>query len=371
MPNNDRLSRIAAIKHALEGVLAVERYEFNEFDAVRLQGRWLVPPEDAMPELIARFAALEATPILHNATQGVELVVVPGVAPAPPSAAAPVREVRVDPRLNIVLFLATVVSVVLTGGLESDGANGVRLNLPNGLMFAGSLLSILVAHEMGHYVVGRMRGLKTTWPLFIPLPFISIGGTLGALIVQSSPFKDRRTLLEVGVAGPLAGFLVAVPLFALGLWLTDPTPTAVPPGATFLGDSLLTQMIGIGILGPLYTSTAESVIVHPVAFGAWIGLLITGINLIPAGQLDGGHIAYALFGHNARFVSWAAIFAMVLLSFVSDAWVLWAIMLFFFGRRHPPVLDESTPLTATHFLLALAGILVLILTFIPTPVFTV
>jgi len=374
MPPHDRLSRIAAVKHALVDVLDVERYEFNEFEAVRLQGKWRIAPEAALPTLVSRFAALGCTPVLRNGPHGVELWVLPGVAEAeaaepPPS--APPRELRIDPRINLLLYLATIVSVVLTGGLESDGMDGVRLNLPNGLMFAGSLLGILTAHEMGHYVVGRIRGLKTTWPLFIPLPFVSIGGTLGAVIVQSSPFKDRRTLLEVGVAGPLAGFVVAVPLFLLGLWLTDPTPSPVPAGATFLGDSLLTQTIGLGMLGRIYSSTAESVLVHPIAFGAWIGLLITGINLIPAGQLDGGHIAYALFGRNARFVSWAAIFAMVLLSFVSDAWVLWAIMLFFFGRRHPPVLDESTPLSATHFLLALAGILVLILTFILTPVFTV
>jgi len=370
MPNNDRLSRIAAIKHALEGVLAVERYEFNEFDAVRLQGRWLVPPEDAMPELIARFAALEATPILHNATQGVELVVVPGVAPAPSSAAAPVRELRVDPRINLLLFLATVVSVVVTGGLNLDSDDVLWLDLPTGLMFAGSLLSILVAHEMGHFIVGRIRGLKTTWPIFIPLPLISLGGTLGAVIVQTSPFKDRRTLLEVGIAGPLAGFVVAVPLFLLGLWLTDPTPMAITAHSTFFGDSLLTRTIGVGILGSVYSSMTESVAVHPVAVGAWIGLLITGMNLIPAGQLDGGHVAYALLGRNARYVSWATIAAMVVLAVFSRSWTVWAALLILFGRRHPPIEDESTPLTAVHFLLALAGLLVLILTFVPTPLFT-
>jgi membrane-associated protease RseP (regulator of RpoE activity) len=381
MHHTDRLTRVAAIKHALEGVFVVERYEFNEFDAVRLQGAWRIPPNEALPSLVTRFATLNSTPVLHNDAHGVDLFIIPGVTSDPALAPAnesrethqmhATREVRVDPRLNIVLFLATVVSVVLTGGLESDGMEGVRLNLPNGLMFAGSLLSILVAHEMGHYVVGRIRGLKTTWPIFIPLPFISIGGTLGAVIVQSSPFKNRRTLLEVGVAGPLAGFIVAVPLFLLGLWLTNPTPSPVPPGTTFLGDSLLTQILGLGILGPVYSSTLESVLVHPVAFGAWIGLLITGINLIPAGQLDGGHIAYALFGRNARFVSWASIGAMILLSFISEAWVIWAVMLFFFGRRHPPIIDESSPLTAAHFLLALAGLLVLILTFVPTPIFRV
>jgi membrane-associated protease RseP (regulator of RpoE activity) len=375
MSPNDRLTRIAAVKHALVGIFEVERYEFNEFNAVRLQGKWLTPPESALQTLVPRFAALNSTPLLRSGPHGVELWVMPGVVEsetAEPAPAAPPREVRIDPRINLLLYLATIVSVVITGGLESDGMDGVRLNLPNGLMFAGSLLSILTAHEMGHFVVGRIRGLKTTWPIFIPLPFISIGGTLGAVIVQSSPFKDRRTLLEVGIAGPLAGFLVAVPLFILGLWLTDPTPTAVPAGATFLGDSLLTQTIGFTMLGRIYSSTAESVMVHPVAFGAWIGLLITGINLIPAGQLDGGHIAYALLGRNARFASWISIGVMIVLAaFVSQAWTMWAVLLFFFGRRHPPIEDEATPLTAAHFLLALAGLLVLILTFVPSPIFTV
>ena len=369
MTPRDRLSQIAKIKHAIADVLDVERYEFNEFGAVRMHGVWLVPPTEALLRLETSLATLGYTPLLQNEGHGVDLWAMPGAVTTKPASPVQRREVKIDPRVNILLFIATVISVVLTGGLESDGTQGVRMNFPNGLMFAGSLLSILVAHEMGHYVVGRIRGVKTTWPLFIPLPFLSIGGTLGAVIVQSSPFRNRRTLLEVGIAGPIAGFIVAVPLFLLGLWLTNPTPMPVPAGSTFLGDSLLTYLMGLGVLGPIYASTSASVIVHPIAFGAWIGLLITGINLVPAGQLDGGHIAYALLGRRARYVSWIVIAAMIALSFISQAWIIWAGMLFFFGRSHPPVTEENVPLTLTHFLLALTGLLILILTFVPIPIF--
>lgn len=369
------MGQIAKIKRAVADVMRVDSYEFFENHSVSLRGALTVTREQAMHLLRPRLAELGYVAELQDHGAGCTLTATPGIMRHEArSAAQPreqYREVHINPRLNIGLFIATVISVIVTGGLEGNSWETLRLNWSNGLMFAGSLLSILVAHEMGHYVVGRLRGEKSSWPLFIPLPLISIGGTLGAVIFQGAPFKNRRNLLEVGIAGPLAGFIVAVPLFLLGLYLTDPTPSAVPPGSTFLGDSLLTQLLGSGILGSVYTSTVESVIVHPVAYGAWIGLLITGINLMPAGQLDGGHIAYALFGESARYISYAVIGAMILLSFISEAWVIWAILLFLFGRKHPPVVDPSAPLSIAHVGLALAGVLVLILTFVPRPIFMV
>jgi membrane-associated protease RseP (regulator of RpoE activity) len=365
------MGQIAKIKRAVADVMRVDSYEFFENHSVSLRGALTVSYEQAMQLLRPRLAELGYGADLQAQGADCTLTATPGIVrqQAPPR--EQFREVRVNPRLNIVLFVATVISVIITGGLEGNSFATLRLNWTTGLMFAGSLLSILIAHEMGHFVVGRLRGEKSSWPFFIPLPLISIGGTLGAVIFQGAPFKNRRNLLEVGIAGPLAGFVVAVPLFLLGLYLTDTTPTAVPAGTTFLGDSLLTQLLGSGILGSIYTSTTESVVVHPVAYGAWIGLLITGINLMPAGQLDGGHIAYALFGVSVRYVSYAIIGAMILLSFISEAWVVWAILLFLFGRGHPPVVDPSAPLSMAHYGLALAGVLVLILTFVPRPIFTV
>lgn len=358
----DRLVQISRLKGAVVGVMDIDGYEFHANNAVSLRGRLVVPLAEAMQLLEPRFAPLGYTPHFEASGTDYTLIAVPGVAPR-------MREVVINPRLNVYLFLATLASVTLTGGLEGATIETLSFNLPNGLMFAATLMSILVAHEMGHYVVGRLRGAKTSWPLFLPLPLISLGGTLGAVIVQQRPFKDRRTLLEVGVAGPLAGFVLAVPLFLLGLYLTNGTPQSVPAGSSFLGDSLLTQVMGLSMLGNIYVSTTESIVVHPVAFAAWIGLLITGINLLPAGQLDGGHIMYALLGEKARYVSYAVIAAMIALAFVSEAWILWAFLLFLFGRTHPPVEDVRTPLGAMHYLLAVAGILVFVLTFVPRPLF--
>ena len=127
--------------------------------------------------------------------------------------------------------------------------------------------------------------------------------------------------------------------------------------------------MGLSMFGNIYVSTTESIVVHPVAMAAWIGLLITGINLMPAGQLDGGHIMYALLGEKARYVSYGVIAAMIALAFTSEAWILWAFLLFIFGRTHPPVEDLRSPLGAVHYLLAVAGILVFVLTFVPRPIF--
>jgi membrane-associated protease RseP (regulator of RpoE activity) len=276
----------------------------------------------------------------------------PGVAPKSPG----------NPQLNLVLFIATVISTVFTGAsLERP------FNLTSGLMYGTALMAILMAHEGGHYIVARLRKAQVSLPFFIPLPFpISLTGTMGAVIVQSEPFENRRTLLEIAVAGPIAGFIVAVPLFILGLALSSvPVNVPDPANVTILGDSLLTR-----VLGELqYGALADRVMIHPIGFAAWIGLLITGINLLPAGQLDGGHVVYALLGHRAKYVSYATIAAMAVLAFISEMWILWVVLLFLFGRRHPPSLNESVTLKPIHYMLIFASLIILAIVFVPRPIY--
>jgi membrane-associated protease RseP (regulator of RpoE activity) len=175
-------------------------------------------------------------------------------------------------------------------------------------------------------------------------------------------------LLEVGIAGPLAGFIVAVPMLFLGLALSNVQPVPASGEMMVFGDSLLTRFVTLmhfGVLPP-----GNDVIAHPVLIAAWFGLLVTGINLIPAGQLDGGHIAHALLGTNARYLSYVMIAGFIALAaFVSTSWMLWALLLLLFGRNHPPALNQAVKLEPLHFALAIIAVLVLLLVFVPNPLY--
>lgn len=359
---DDRLEITAKLRSAVAPWMFVTGYLWGEDGRVTLRGRLAVPPEQAYRPLRAALAAIQFTPTLRVSDTNPnehEIVAVLGVAPVAKSNA----------KINILLFLATVVSVTLSGSGDVDEAGNPIFLLGNGLMFAGSLLTILVAHEMGHYLVSRWRGAPASLPYFIPMP-LALSGTMGAVIVQREPFEDRRTLLEVGIAGPIAGFVFAVPLFILGMLLSE--VKAIPTtGVMFLGDSWLTQTIGQMIHGVIDPALGRDVFLHPIAMGAWIGLLITGINLIPAGQLDGGHVAYALFGERANYISYAMIGLLVVLSITaSQGWLIWVFMLMAFGRAHPPVLNQATRLTWVHWLLAFVGLLIFVLTFVPRPIYS-
>ncbi|HEY3341920.1 MAG TPA: site-2 protease family protein, partial [Anaerolineae bacterium] len=265
--------------------------------------------------------------------------------------------------VNFWLYIATLISVILSyaalGGSDS-------LDIKSGLMFGLTLMTILTAHEMGHYVVGRLRGAPVSLPYFLPLPLISPFGTLGAVIIQREPFEDRRTLLEVGLAGPLAGFVVALPFLMIGLALSKVQP--MPAGGTGFGDSLLSSFFKTIQLGKYISSSG--MVEHPIYIAAWFGLLVTGINLIPAGQLDGGHVAYALLGDKAKYLSFAMIALFLVLAItVSPSWLLWSVMMLFFGLRHPPALNQAVKLQPIHVALAIIALLVLALVFMPVPLY--
>jgi len=323
-------------------------------------------------------------------------------------------EKRPEPQIgpvwvNLLLFLLTLLSMLFTGAQFSatDVTNPFQLSLGGffgylvkGWPFAVSLLGILLAHELGHYLVGRSRGEKVTLPYFIPFPF-SAFGTMGAFISMKETPKNKKHLMDIGIAGPLIGLIVAIPVLFLGLSLSTigPIESNLPEGTIqFLeGNSvfyliakyltfgrLLPQPQSFGGLPPLvywlrYFFTGAplplgglDVQIHPVAWAGWAGLFVTAINLIPAGQLDGGHILYVLFGKEKAKRTFPFILGLlVLMGFFWSGWWLWAALVFFFGRRFAEPLDQITPVDRKRKILGVIALVVFVLIFTPVPLIVI
>jgi membrane-associated protease RseP (regulator of RpoE activity) len=252
-----------------------------------------------------------------------------------------------------------------------EGQSTVNWNLLDGLPYAVSLLAILAAHELGHYITARRLGSPTSLPYFIPMPFGL--GTLGAVINMVAPPRNRRHLLAIAVAGPLSGLVVAVPVLFIGLKLShiQPLPAGpLPDGAGYImeGNSVLYAAMKYAVFGQFLPSNGLDVFAHQVAFAGWVGLLVTGLNLIPAGQLDGGHVVYALFGERiANILLWAVLAGLVVLAFFWPGWVIWVLLIFFLGRVRAEPLDDLTQLTSRQRWLAIAAIAIFFLVFTPIP----
>ena len=294
--------------------------------------------------------------------------------------------------INAVLFALTVVSTLFVGSLYGD--NGLVIesawdllrpeNLITGWPFAATLLGILAAHEFGHYFAARYHKVAVTLPYFIPMPLTF--GTLGAFIQLKEPVPDRRKLFDIGVAGPLAGLALALPLLVVGL-MTSPLGTIEPDvGAMIEGNSILYYLgkwLAFGQPLPNW-ATGQDVFMNQVLYAAWIGLLVTALNLLPVGQLDGGHTVYALFGKKARVANLATLavmglFAVAGLPFVQElipgadavgytGWFIWLFLIMaVIGVEHPPALDDVTRLDRRRRWVGYAVILIFVLTFVPVP----
>ena len=243
--------------------------------------------------------------------------------------------------------------------------------IADGLKFAASLLSILLAHESGHYVACRLYGVDATLPFFIPMPPPFLAGTLGAFIKIKSPIPSRRALFDIGVAGPLAGFLMLIPVAVVGLLTAVPAPPMPSEGVIIFNDPPLLRLLA-KLLGVRDLAGIEP---NPFYFAAWIGLLVTSLNLMPVGQLDGGHATYAVFGKRLhRHVGRIAFLSMLALAPLGWLWhgvpsgFLYVILLFVMLRlRHPEALDESDQLGTARTLVALATLAVFALSFTPFP----
>uniref|UniRef100_A0A7C3SM78 Site-2 protease family protein n=1 Tax=Desulfobacca acetoxidans TaxID=60893 RepID=A0A7C3SM78_9BACT len=289
----------------------------------------------------------------------------------PPWREPPPEEARPSPPrlwLHLLLFLATVITTITAGAIQ-QGVNPLETPglLYKGIPFSFTLLLILGAHEMGHYLVSRYHRLDCSLPYFLPAPpFPFIIGTFGAFIRIRSPIQDKRALLDVGCSGPLVGVTVSMAALAVGLRLS--VIKVMPPGAEglILGEPLLFKFISWLIVGPLPPD--HHVFLHPVAFAGWIGFLVTALNLIPVGQLDGGHVAYALFPAYHRKISLVCLAALVVFgTLVWQGWLVWAILLALLGLRHPPPAHYWVPLDRPRKILGLVTILVFVLTFTPSP----
>ncbi len=268
------------------------------------------------------------------------------------------------PILHISLFLVTVLTTLFAGALQ-QGVDPMEdlAGLFKGIPFACSLLFILGSHEFGHYYMARRNGVDATLPLFIPAP--SLIGTFGAVIRMKSPIMDRCSLIDIGAAGPLVGIAVTVPILVTGLFLSKVQP--IPSeGAITLGSSVLMMIFSWMVHGPL--PEGMDVVLHPLAFSGWIGLLVTSLNLMPVGQLDGGHVAYALFGPRQKYLGWLFVGVIVFLgAVVSTGWFLWVVFIYFVGVKHPPVVYDWVPLDSKRKLIGWITILVFVLTFTPVP----
>lgn len=270
------------------------------------------------------------------------------------------------PRINLILFLATILTTMLAGALM-EGANPLTSpsTIFQGIPFSFTLLLILGTHEFGHYYFARKYRVDATLPYFIPAPtFI---GTFGAFIKIKSPIYRKHALLLIGAGGPIAGFLVAVPALIIGLYLSDVVTLTDTGAGIVLGDSLLMKLMTFlthpGLL------KEQDILLHPVAFAGWIGLLVTMLNLLPIGQLDGGHIAYALLGRKYDLVAKIALASLIPLSFYSINWLIWGALILVLMRttKHPPVMDLDTPLTDFEKKIGIFCLMIFILCFIPAP----
>lgn len=382
------LETVARLRSVLSQVMHIETHIVHvpPVDVIEFVGQLIVPSEEAFDLIYARFTDLGYTPMLTRRDDGKEIVVAKhGIVEPTPNRNS----------TNLILLILTIISTVLVGTTLYGGealaklipANadpgdifavfGIVLSHPqlllSGLPYALTLLGILGVHEMGHYVMARVHKAAVTLPFFIPMP---IGlGTMGAVIRLKSPIKNRKQLFDIGVAGPLAGLAIAIPLLIVGLAMSPVEFVGKPIPGGQEGNSILYFLLKLIIKGRVLPGGGYDVIINTIAFPAWFGLIVTMINLLPIGQLDGGHVIYSIFGRKQWRVASIAIFGLIglgaYLAFTTgeivNVWLLWALLAQVFGLRHPPPLDDITPLDHRRKLIGYATIVIFILIFTPIP----
>ena len=249
------------------------------------------------------------------------------------------------------------------------------------LTFSLPLMAILGAHEMGHYYYAKKHNLEASLPFFLPMPpMIFPFGTMGAFISIREPIPNRKALLDVGASGPIAGLLVAIPVTLLGFWLTEKNAVPVPVDSgdsLYLGSSFFFD--ALYEIGEMFYPSSGDYLSHPVVLAGWTGFFVTALNLMPAGQLDGGHIARALLGPKANGLSYTVIFLLIIMTFYGipgfgppfSGWAIYAILIFFLGTSHPPPSEELSSLDNSRIGVGALTGLILLTTFTPSPIFTV
>jgi membrane-associated protease RseP (regulator of RpoE activity) len=357
--------RYGAVRKAVAEVFQIEAEDYAPQRGVVavFMGRLFVESEVAYDRLDARLAPLNLLPLFREHQDGQMVQVVEG---------------RFNPRPrpwwpNALLFFLTLLSLLYTGAGIALG--DALLDHPErqlaefwrGWPYALGIVLILGAHELGHYFAARRHGIPVTLPYFLPFPF-GFFGTLGAFIQLRAPIRNRKAMLDVGVTGPLVGLIFAVPILLLGLLTAE--VKALPTNSAYIleGNSILYSLSKFLVFGQILPDGRFDVFINQLTQAGWTGLFVTGLNLIPIGQLDGGHVLYTLIGDRARVLYWPAVLIMTVLAVaVSDAWFLWVMLLLFFGRAYATPLDMLTPLDSRRRWIALAALIVFVLVFVPNP----
>jgi membrane-associated protease RseP (regulator of RpoE activity) len=356
-------SQLATLSAIVSRALDVQRtYVRGGLPVV--EGRLHSAPSTALDELQDALAPHGLMPLIENAGQGVARIV------ALPSRMSETMRRGSNPAVNVLLFIATILTTIWAGALH-QGVNLIAepARFMAGAPYAAALLAILGVHEMGHFTLAKRHRVDVTWPYFIPVP---LGlGTLGAFIQIKSPIRSRAAVFDIGVAGPLAGLAVAVPALLWGLAPAEPMAQAEGLQGTRVGSSiLLTVLYHIAHGGGLASAAEATIQLTPVAFAGWIGLVVTALNLLPVGQLDGGHIAYGLFGRRyAQMIGVATFVVMVALGMtVWPGLLTWAVMVALIaGFAHMPALDDISRPDAKRYVLGIIAMILLAMIVLPLP----
>lgn len=354
------------LNEAVAQVLTIdsEEYTADEHRVAVFTGTLRLDPDAAYAQLDAALTPLDHTPLFREQNQQAVIEIVNGRITAPP------------PRPwwpNALLLLLTIASLLYIGtGIalgESLLENPQRqlAELWRGWPYALGVVLILGTHELGHYFAARRHGVDVTLPYFIPFPF-SFFGTLGAFIQLRTPMLNRRALLDIGAAGPLAGLVVAIPILLIGLLTAEVSMLPTDTAYLIEGNSVLYALSKLLVFGRFLPDGRTDVFLNQLTQAGWTGLFVTGLNLLPVGQLDGGHVMYALIGRRARWFYLPAIMVMGGLAFyVSEAWWLWIFLLLMFGRIYATPLNDLTPLDNRRRFIAVLALVVFILVFVPNP----
>jgi len=381
------IDRIFVIEDVTEGsqkvgYLTRYRGHLREIDSIQ-----------AYSQLAEQLKPFNITPLFRKDGEKQSILLVDGV----------VTPKESNSLINLILFLLTILSVLFAGAsygladpLPVNFMQAAGVLISKGWPFALSMMAILSAHEFGHYFMGRYHGVRVTLPYFIPFPF-SPFGTMGAVINMKEPPRNKRELMDIGIAGPLAGLAVAIPVLIIGLRLSSVDAIQavsgtgqtmmmegnsllylflkfitfgqfLPQPATFNGMNPILYWIGYFFTGHPFPIGGRDVMIDAVAWAGWAGLLITALNLIPAGQLDGGHMLYVLVGkEKAKKIRPLIIALLILMGFVWNGWWLWAGIVFFVGRFYAEPVDQITELDGKRKVLAVFGLIIFILVLTPVP----
>jgi len=390
------LDKIDLLVHLVSQILEIEGYTLGDSQGeylLRFTGRLNQPSEQAYDQLSSLLKPHQLMP-LFRAENDTHLVYIREKLPSPPEA---------NKRTNYLLFVITFLSILFAGILTVyEGPQTlapaviwvhVRDKLDLAIGFALSMLAILTAHEFGHYFAARAHKTQVTLPYFIPFP-LSPFGTMGAFIRLQEPPRNKKVLLDIGLAGPLAGLVVTLPVLLVGLSLSEisPIPAVLPANFGFEGNSILYLVLKYLIHGAWLPQPASyqglhpilywvqyyftssplplggwDITIHPLAWAGWAGLLVTSLNLLPAGQLDGGHVIYSLYGNRLKWIRPLIIVVLFVLGFLWSGWWLWAFMILLLGGSYAEPLDDITELDRNRKALARLGLIIFFLIFMPVP----